>query len=66
MKELVEGKSLDSLCDYFEIDRSKRITHGALVDTELLADFFITMPDFVLSDRHFWISQAVTLLILVE
>ena len=43
MKELVESKSLDSLCDYFEIDRSKRITHGALVDTELLADLFVTM-----------------------
>ena len=43
MTELVESKSLDSLCDYFEIDRTKRSTHGALVDTELLADLFITM-----------------------
>ena len=45
MKELLESKSLDSLCDYFEIDRTKRIIqgHGALVDTKLLANLFITM-----------------------
>ena len=43
MNELLESKSLDALCDYFEIDRTKRITHGALVDTELLADLFLTM-----------------------
>ena len=43
MKELLKNKNLNSLCDYFEIDRSKRKTHGALIDTELLAKLFVTM-----------------------
>jgi DNA polymerase-3 subunit epsilon len=35
--------SLDSLCDYFEIDRTERVIHGALVDTNLLAQVYIKM-----------------------
>jgi DNA polymerase-3 subunit epsilon len=35
--------SLDSLCDYFEIDRTERVIHGALVDTNLLVQVYIKM-----------------------
>ena len=34
------GNSLDELCDRFNIDRSSRVYHGALLDAELLADVF--------------------------
>ena len=43
MREVDIRKSLDSLCDYFEIDRAKRTLHGALIDTELLVELFLTM-----------------------
>ena len=44
-KELHPGKrnSLDALCDRYEIDNSSRTLHGALLDTELLADVFLAM-----------------------
>ena len=44
-KELHPGKrnSLDALCDRYEIDNSGRTLHGALLDTELLADVFLAM-----------------------
>lgn len=44
-KELHPGKrnSLDALCDRYEIDNSQRTLHGALLDTELLADVFLAM-----------------------
>ena len=35
--------SLDALCNRFEIDRSKRIFHGALIDCELLAEVYLAM-----------------------
>lgn len=35
--------SLDALCDRFEIDRSNRTLHGALIDCELLADVYLWM-----------------------
>ena len=35
--------SLDSLCDYFEIDRTERVIHGALVDTTLLVQVYLKM-----------------------
>ncbi|MDR1551207.1 MAG: DNA polymerase III subunit epsilon [Holosporaceae bacterium] len=35
--------SLDSLCRRFEIDTSARITHGALVDCQLLAEVYINL-----------------------
>ncbi|WP_367670785.1 DNA polymerase III subunit epsilon [Sodalis-like secondary symbiont of Drepanosiphum platanoidis] len=35
--------SLNSLCDYYLIDRSKRNLHGALLDAEILADIFLLM-----------------------
>ena len=44
-KELHPGKrnSLDALCERYEIDNSTRTLHGALLDTELLADVFLAM-----------------------
>ena len=44
-KDLHPGKrnSLDALCERYEIDISGRTRHGALLDTELLADVFLAM-----------------------
>ncbi|QRN41471.1 MAG: DNA polymerase III subunit epsilon [Neisseriaceae bacterium] len=35
--------SLDALCERLEIDRSKRVLHGALVDCDLLAQVYLAM-----------------------
>ena len=35
--------TLDALCDRFEIDRSNRTLHGALIDCELLAEVWLSM-----------------------
>ncbi len=44
-KEIHPGKrnSLDALCERYEIDNSTRTLHGALLDTELLADVYLAM-----------------------
>ncbi len=44
-KELHPGKrnNLDTLCDRYKVDNSKRTLHGALLDAELLADVFLAM-----------------------
>ncbi|WP_374357342.1 DNA polymerase III subunit epsilon [Chitinimonas sp.] len=44
-KEMFPGKrnSLDALCDRFEVDRSARTLHGALIDCELLAEVYLCM-----------------------
>ena len=44
-RALYPGKknSLDALCDRFEIDRSNRTLHGALIDCELLSEVYLTM-----------------------
>ena len=44
-KDLHPGKrnSLDALCERYEIDNSQRTLHGALLDTELLAEVFLAM-----------------------
>jgi DNA polymerase-3 subunit epsilon len=44
-KELHPGKrnSLDALCERYEIDNSQRTLHGALLDTELLAEVYLAM-----------------------
>ena len=34
-------KSLDALCDRFEISRQERVYHGALLDAQLLADVYL-------------------------
>jgi DNA polymerase-3 subunit epsilon len=44
-KELHPGKrnSLDALCERYAIDNSRRTLHGALLDTELLAETYLAM-----------------------
>jgi DNA polymerase-3 subunit epsilon len=44
-KEVHPGKrnSLDALCERYEIDNSHRTLHGALLDTELLAEVYLAM-----------------------
>ena len=44
-KEMHPGKrnSLDALCERYAIDNSGRTLHGALLDTELLAEVFLAM-----------------------
>ncbi|MDR2187427.1 MAG: DNA polymerase III subunit epsilon [Azonexus sp.] len=44
-RDLHPGKrnSLDALCERYEIDNSGRALHGALLDTELLAEVFLAM-----------------------
>ena len=44
-KELHPGKknNLNALCDRYQIDNSHRSLHGALLDTELLAEVFLSM-----------------------
>jgi DNA polymerase-3 subunit epsilon len=44
-KELHPGKknNLDALCDRYQIDNSHRTLHGALLDTELLAEVYLAM-----------------------
>ena len=44
-KDMFPGKrnSLDALCDRFEVDRSNRTLHGALIDCELLGEVYLSM-----------------------
>ena len=44
-KELHPGKknNLNALCDRYQIDNSRRTLHGALLDTELLAEVYLSM-----------------------
>jgi DNA polymerase-3 subunit epsilon len=35
--------SLDALCNRFEIDRSERVTHNALLDCKLLAEVYVEL-----------------------
>ena len=44
-KDLRPGQknNLDALCKSYQIDNSKRTLHGALVDTELLAEVYLAM-----------------------
>lgn len=44
-KELHPGKrnSLDALCERYAVDNSQRTLHGALLDTELLAEVYLAM-----------------------
>ena len=44
-KELYPGKrnSLDALCERLEVDHSGRTLHGALLDSQLLADVYINL-----------------------
>jgi len=38
-----QRNTLDALCDRFDIDRSRRTKHGALLDAELLAEMYLAM-----------------------
>jgi len=38
-----QRNSLDALCDRYQIDRSQRALHGALLDAELLAEVYLAM-----------------------
>lgn len=45
--------SLDALCERYAVDRSSRTLHGALIDTQLLAQVYLSMTrgqDSLLSD----------------
>ncbi|KPN70645.1 DNA polymerase III subunit epsilon [Neisseria sp. 83E34] len=44
-REMFPGQknSLDALCNRLEVDRSKRVFHGALIDCELLAEVYLSM-----------------------
>ncbi|MDU8910916.1 DNA polymerase III subunit epsilon [Aestuariicoccus sp. MJ-SS9] len=49
--------SLDALCRRFNIDNSSRTLHGALLDSEILAEVYLELiggkqPDFGLSHSH--------------
>jgi DNA polymerase-3 subunit epsilon len=49
--------SLDALCRRFAIDNSARTLHGALLDSEILAEVYLELiggrqPDFALSTRR--------------
>src|SRR5210317_2579099 len=49
--------SLDALCRRFNIDNSSRTLHGALLDSEILAEVYLELiggrqPDFGLSDQQ--------------
>jgi len=37
------ANSLDALCDRYRIDRSKRVRHGALLDSELLVEIYVEL-----------------------
>jgi DNA polymerase-3 subunit epsilon len=48
--------SLDALCRRFNIDNSSRTLHGALLDSEILAEVYLELiggrqPDFALSAK---------------
>ncbi len=42
-KRLSVRSSLDQLCDYYDVDRSHRKQHGALVDSRLLAHVYLRL-----------------------
>lgn len=49
--------SLDALCRRFGVDNSKREKHGALLDSEILAEVYLELiggrqPDLVLAPQH--------------
>ena len=37
------GSSLDQLCDFYQVDRTEREKHGALLDAQLLAQVYLRM-----------------------
>jgi len=62
-REMHPGKknSLDALCGRYEIDNAHRTLHGALLDTELLAEVYLAMTrgqDTFLDEPHFGEAQS--------
>ena len=53
--------SLDALCKRFGVDLSKRTKHGALLDTELLADVYIELMGGAQAGLGFEASQEKTI-----
>lgn len=57
-----QRNSLDALCKRFLIDNSNRTLHGALLDSEILADVYLAMTggqtDLVLADEEGSSSDA--------
>lgn len=56
--------SLDALCRRFEVDLSARTKHGALLDSELLADVYLELrggrqPDLALASQNNGAGRAV-------
>lgn len=56
--------SLDALCRRFNIDNSARTLHGALLDSEILAEVYLELiggrqPDFALATTHGSSSGAI-------
>jgi DNA polymerase-3 subunit epsilon len=58
-KEIFPGQknSLDALCSRLSIDRSNRVLHGALLDTELLVQVYIAMTQ---KQQDFSLSKSVS------
>ena len=57
--------SLDALCRRFGIDNSNRTLHGALLDSEILAEVYLELiggrqPDFALAGAHVETDRNVT------
>ncbi|WP_370399645.1 DNA polymerase III subunit epsilon [Sulfitobacter sp. JB4-11] len=57
--------SLDALCRRFNIDNGARTLHGALLDSEILAEVYLELiggrqPDFALSHRSDSTGETVT------
>ena len=57
-REMFPGRrnSLDALCERFSISNDHRTLHGALLDSELLAEVYLAMTrgqeDFLMDDAH--------------
>ena len=56
--------SLDALCKRFDIDKSSRVKHGALIDSDLLAKVYLELiggrqPDLLIMDKQHTNDAAV-------
>lgn len=54
--------NLDALCNFYNIDKSERTLHGALIDTKLLAEVYLAMTreqdDFLNNDESKSASES--------
>jgi DNA polymerase-3 subunit epsilon len=75
-KDLHPGKknNLNALCDRYQVDNSHRTLHGALLDTELLAEVYLAMTrgqksllgedDVIVEERATFISEDRTRMVI--